>query len=222
MSDEIRTIRLYGRLGSKFGRVHKLAVKSAGEAVRALCVLLPGFEAYVTGSQDRGEGYAVFYDQQNLSKDEIHNPMGCAEIRIAPIVLGAKKAGVFQVILGAVLIVVGVLAWFAPPVSAALINAGIALVIGGVIQLLTPAPKGRAAEDRPDNKASAVFNGPINTQAQGNPVQVLYGELIVGSAVVSAGITAEDQAFVPRSGARLGYGGGGGGGSSPWHLEWAT
>ena len=38
------------------------------------------------------------------------------------------------------------------------------------------------------------FNGPVNTTAQGNPVPVIYGEMIVGSATISAGIYSEDQA----------------------------
>src|SRR5574344_1910257 len=41
MSEELRTIRLYGKLGAKFGRVHRLAVSSCAEAMQALAVLLP-------------------------------------------------------------------------------------------------------------------------------------------------------------------------------------
>ena len=48
--------------------------------------------------------------------------------------------------------------------------------------------------DGPDNGASYNFNGPVNTTAQGNPVPLLYGEMFVGSATISAGIYSEDQA----------------------------
>ena len=34
-----RKIRLKGELGKRFGKVHKLAVKTPAEAIRALCVL---------------------------------------------------------------------------------------------------------------------------------------------------------------------------------------
>lgn len=225
-TDTIRTIRLYGRLGARFGRQHRLAVKTAAEAVRALCALLPGFEAYMTQSKDRGEGYAVFYGKQNLSKEELHNPSGSADIRIAPIILGAKNGGWINVIVGAVVIIASFVIDYmtggafgaATGYSTYIMGAG--MILGGVVQLLTPIPKGRGAEDRPDNKSSAVFNGAVNTQAQGNPVQVLYGELIVGSAVISAGINAVDQAFVPSGRPAIGSGGGGGGGSAPWHLDW--
>ncbi len=35
---------------------------------------------------------------------------------------------------------------------------------------------------------------PVNTRAQGNPVPLLYGQMIVSSAVLSDGIYAEDKA----------------------------
>jgi len=70
---------------------------------------------------------------------------------------------------------------------------GIAMVMGGVVQMLSPQQRGLSAKDNPDNGASYNFNGAVNTSAQGNPVPVLYGRMIVGSSVISAGIYAEDQ-----------------------------
>lgn len=203
----LRKIKLYGQLGARFGRVHELAVDSAAEAVRALGFMLPGFDAHLTQSKDRGVGYAVFYGKRNIGKDELANLPDSAEIRIAPMLVGSKRRGIFQIILGAVLIVVGAMAGIPPNVTLALINAGIGLVIGGVVQMLTPTPRGRSSED--DKSANYNFNGPINTQAQGNPVPVLYGELIVGSAVLSAGISTQDQAIAPSGTPRAGSGGGG-------------
>jgi predicted phage tail protein len=42
---------------------------------------------------------------------------------------------------------------------------GAAMIFGGVVQLLTPMPKGLGAKDRPNNTPSYAFNGPLNTQA---------------------------------------------------------
>lgn len=220
---KLTTIRLYGKLGAKFGRVHHMAVSSAAEAVRALGSQLRGFDAFLTQAKDNGYGFAVFYGRRNLTEEELHMPNNEREIRFAPIILGRKNGGWLSIIIGAVLIVAGVL--LSPVTGGAsmfLVKMGVGLIVGGVMQLLAPTPKGMSAQDRPENRPSYAFNGPINTQAQGSPVQVLYGELIVGSAVLSAGIDAVDQAYVPRGGTRLGDGGGGGGGSSPWHLEWAN
>jgi len=40
--------------------------------------------------------------------------------------------------------------------------------------------------------SSYVFNGAVNTTAQGHPVPVGYGRMIVGSAVISAGIDVDE------------------------------
>lgn len=194
MNEELRTIRLYGKLGTKFGRVHRLAVDSAGEACRALSVLLPGFENELMTSRDRGISYAVFIGKNNISKDEIHMTSGLSDIRIAPILQGRKKAGTLQLIIGIALIIVA--PWM--PAGYAITGGmmasmGMAMALGGAMQLLSPQQLGLATKDRPDNGASYNFNGPINTVAQGNCVPLLYGEMLIGSATISAGIYAEDQ-----------------------------
>jgi predicted phage tail protein len=196
MSEKLRTIRLYGKLGTQFGRVHRLAVASAAEAVRALRVLLPGFERELVTAKDRGVAYAVFIGRRNIGADALHYPVGDDDIRIAPVLQGSKNGGVFSTILGAVVIAISAVgSYFAPgnPLSAYGYQMGAALILGGVAQMLSPQQTGLSTKDSPDNGASYNFNGPVNTSAQGNPVPVLYGEMIVGSAVISAGIYAEDQ-----------------------------
>lgn len=215
----LRSVRLYGELGRLFGREHRLAVRSAAEAVAALGAQLKGFEQFLYASKDKGLAYAVFYGKKNLNEKELREPAGTEDIRIAPIVMGAKRGGFFQVVLGVVLVVVGVVfSEFLGPAAPYVINMGIGLIVGGVVQLLSPQPKGKASDDRPENKPSYTFNGPINTQAQGHPVQVLYGRLIVGSAVLSAGIDVKNDAYVPRGGGGInGYGGGGGMGAQEYY-----
>lgn len=199
MSEKIRTIRLYGKLGARFGRIHRLAVASAAEAVRALSVLLPGFEQELSTSKDRGVAYAVFVGRDNLGPEQLGHPPGRNDIRIAPVLTGSKRGGLFQTILGVALI--GLSLWNPAflaakgAFSAASIGMlGASLALGGVVQMLAPQQRGLSARDGPDNGASYSFNGPVNTTAQGNPVPLLYGRMVVGSAVISAGIYAEDQA----------------------------
>jgi predicted phage tail protein len=189
-----RTVRLYGTLGSKFGRKFELVLDSntVAEAIAALSAQLKGFSEYLLKAKERGVGFAIFAGKRNLGEDELARPSGIEDIRIAPILLGSKNGGVFQVVLGVVLIVVGAFTSWSG--GGALVQAGVGLVASGMSQLLSPHPKGLKSGDRPDNQPSYVFNGAVNTQAQGNPVPVLYGRMIVGSAVVSAGIHAEDYA----------------------------
>ena len=204
MSDQLRTIRLYGYLGAQFGRVHRLAVASCAEAVQALCVLLPGFERELMTSKDRGVAYACFLGRRNLADDQLFDLAGQEDIRIAPMVQGAKRGGLFTLVLGAALFFAA--PYLVNPATAGLLGEGGAmafaagagsmgklLMLSGVTQLLSPQQKGLSTADGPDNGASYNFNGPVNTSAQGNPVPLLYGELIIGSAAISAGIFAEDQ-----------------------------
>jgi predicted phage tail protein len=202
MTDKIRTIRLYGQLGARFGRVHRLAVASAAEAAHALGVLLPGFRQFLAQASDRGMDFAVFAGRRNLAQDQLGDPPGSDDIRIAPILRGAKNAGLFNVVLGGALIVAaGFLTagagWTLAGAafgSAAGITAsmGFSLVLGGVSTLLAGQTKlstGESAENTP----SYGFAGIVQTQAQGGCVPVCYGDMLVGSAVVSSGLYAEDQ-----------------------------
>lgn len=197
MAQVIRTIRLYGVLGATFGRVHHLAVETPREAVRALSVVVPGFERFLNNSRKRGLTYAVFSGQRNLAADDLEADHSKSEIRIAPMIIGSKRAGAFQTILGAVLVVVGaVISYFFPvaaPLGYGMMKVGGVMMLGGVIQMLSPQTAGLASKQDADNQASYAFGSPTNTAAQGYPVPLLYGQRRIGGAIISAGIYVEDQ-----------------------------
>ena len=182
MCESVRTVRLYGVLGTTFGREFQLSVASPKEAIRALCVIVPGFERFLNTSKQRGLTYAVFSGKRNLNDDELSMDQSSADIRIAPVILGSKRGGVFQTILGVALVAVGAVASF-----------GAAMALGGVVQMLSPQTTGLASKQSADNKASYAFGGVTNTTAQGNPVPLLYGRRRIGGAIISAGIYVEDQ-----------------------------
>ncbi|MCM2537722.1 tail assembly protein [Burkholderia glumae] len=197
MTEKIRTIRLYGVLGTKFGREFRLAVSSTAEAVRALDVIVPGFRAFMLSAKDNGMAFAVFNGRRNLAEDELRHPVGDEDIRIAPILMGSKAGGLFQTILGAA--IVGLALWNPAFIglSQSLVTAGIGLgasmALGGVIQMLSPQASGLAGTSGPNNGTSYYFNGAVNSVAQGDCVPIVYGRMRVGSKRVSAGIYAEDQ-----------------------------
>ncbi|WP_238380101.1 tail assembly protein [Stenotrophomonas maltophilia] len=189
----MRTIKLYGPMVPLFGREFRLAVNSPAEAVRALCAILPGFQQYLVRAKEQGIGFAVFVGKQNLTKEQLQDPPGNEDIRLAPVLLGSKRGGILNIIMGVVLIVVGV---YTNNVN--LIVQGGVMVVGGVVQMLGPQPKGLGSQDSVENRPSYSMNGTVNTQAQGNPVPVAYGGhdqkgMLVGSAVISGGIMAGDQ-----------------------------
>ncbi|VGQ11667.1 hypothetical protein SB5439_04980 [Klebsiella variicola] len=191
--NELKTIRLYGKLGALFGREHKLAIRNPAEAVRALCVLKPGFEKYMLSAHLFGVRFAVFKGKQNIGADELCHESGDREIRIAPVIAGRKNGGILQIVLGAVMVVAGVL--LTVPTGGASLSlafSGGAMIAGGIMQMLSPQPAGLAMRQEAENAPSYAFGGPVNTTAIGNPVGVLYGEREIGGAIISAGIFTED------------------------------
>lgn len=187
-----KKIILLGVLGEKFGQTHFLSVKSVGETVRALTANFPDFEKFIVRSTEDNVGYHVLIGDKDTEKDEeLLYPLGKADtITISPVIAGS--AATLRIIAGAVLIVAGVIL-SETGIGTVLIAVGVGLIVGGVVQLLTPVPKISGPEEKEANRPSKFFNGPVNTTAQGQPVAILYGEGIIGGAVISAGISVEDM-----------------------------
>lgn len=190
-NQKLRTVRLYGIAGSRFGRVHRLAVSSTREAMRALCVIVPGFEKFLMNAKDNGLTFAVFNGKRNLDQDGLAHPVGSEDIRIAPIIIGSKNSGLFSTILGTALAVVGVVT--SEYGGGFLVGIGASMALGGVVQMLSPQQVGLASSSGPNNGTSYYFNGAVNSNAMGDCVPVGYGRMQVGSKVISASITASDQ-----------------------------
>lgn len=203
----LREVRLYGHLGQRFGRSHRLAVESPAEAARALAVLHPGFGPALVGHEP---GVRVLVGRgarrHELAEDEVHCGVGGADlIRIVPVVAGAKK-GWGQIVAGIALM------WFAPwaaglawgtagagaAISAASVGVAVgkALVLGGIVQLVSPQPRGSSAVA---NEPSYSLSGAVNTSGSGGPVPLIFGRVVCGSVTVSAGLSTDDLVAPPNS-----------------------
>ncbi|MGY9680959.1 tail assembly protein [Citrobacter freundii] len=194
MQEIMTRIELGGALGKVFGRTHDRLIRTTAEAINALSKTICGFEQYLNTSKNRGLTYAVFKGKRNIGKDDLGFPVTGEVIRIIPVVIGSKKAGLLQTVLGAVLVVVGALgATIGQAWGPAAMKIGAAMMLGGVVQMLSPQPAGLASKQGAENLASYAFGGVTNTAAQGNPVPLLYGRRRIGGAIISAGIYVEDQ-----------------------------
>ncbi|MEN2393233.1 tail assembly protein [Pseudomonas halotolerans] len=180
------TIKLYGQL-RQFGKSYQLSVRTPAEAIKALCVQIPGFERFLANAKNRGLVFAVFRGKKNISEVEL-GYQGRGDIIIAPVVVGSKRAGILQTIIGVALIIAS------PVTNGATLAPGIALVAGGVIQMLSPQAKGLKTSAAPENTPGYAFGSARNTTSSGNPVPLCYGKRRVGGAIISAAIYAEDQA----------------------------
>jgi len=184
----LRKIKLYGALAKFVGhRVLEADVATAAEAVRFLVSNWPELEGHMAKQY-----YRVHTAGEDLTLDDIHNPMG-REIQIVPVMAGAGAFG--RILLGIALIGLSFVSFGAGAFagvgvagavgSTALFGLGASLLLGGIAQLLTPTPK--TDEDEGDPRKSFSFSGIQNTTRAGVPVPVVYGELLVGGIVVSAG-----------------------------------
>lgn len=203
----MKTVKLLGELGKNFGKEFKLDIKNPAEAVRALCVNFPDFERHLIESEKRGVAYKVMVGKASIKLNDLMNPSGKEEIKFVPVIQGAG-GDTGKIILGVALITAAIMM----PTSIIAIEAALAtgisvttmasytfavgamLALSGAAGILTPKQDASPQDlnNSPDNKPSYTFNGAVNTSAQGYPVPVGYGRMIVGSAVISAGIVAEE------------------------------
>lgn len=201
----LRKIRVYGRLAKFLGRrVLEADVATAAEAVRFMVTNWPELEKHMADQH-----YRVSVGGYDLSADELHDPAGQQDIKIIPVLAGAGAVG--RIIAGVALIALSVFAlpavlggavWAgalsygaATGIISAGIGIGASLALGGVAQLLTPVPRldygsfGRSGKNSDnDPRKSYSFSGIQQTSRQGVPVPIVYGEVLVGSVVISAGI----------------------------------
>lgn len=187
-------VRLYGHLRREFGRSYYYAVRDAAEAVRALCATVAGFQSYLVAHSE--PGYRVLNGSAPVTIPMDMIAPADKVIRIVPVIGGRSGGG--KLLAGIALIAVS----FIPGLNAAVwsgvisaswssiaFNIGLSLVIGGVSQMLAGSPPAPATQERVTNLPSYSFNGVINTVGEGNPVPIFYGELRVGSQVISTGIS---------------------------------
>ncbi|EHC5053079.1 tail assembly protein [Escherichia coli] len=186
---------LYGDL-QRFGRRIDLRVKTGAEAIRALATQLPSFR------QKLSDGwYQVRIAGRDVSESgvtaQLHEPLpDGAVIHIVPRLAGAKHGGIFQTILGAVVVAVAwwnPVGWLGAAAVSGMYAAGASMILGGVAQMLAPKARTPRTQTTDNGKQNTYFSSLDNMVAQGNPLPVLYGEMRVGSRVVSQEISTADE-----------------------------
>ncbi|MGQ0977860.1 tail assembly protein [Acinetobacter baumannii] len=215
----LKTIKLYGILGQKFGREFKLDVANTREAMRALSVQIAGFEHFMLHAHEQGLRFAVFlkrknssnkrgkkrpaiYDHEtkrlitgdNIGEEQLDMNTEAEVIHIVPRVVGAGgNNGILQLVLGAILIAASFIPGIGQAAQVALIGAGAGMAMGGVASMLMPKIDNTQDQNQDGNRANKGFGGAVTTVAQGNPVPILYGQREIGGFIISAGQYPEDQ-----------------------------
>ena len=191
-----RKIKLYGKLAEFVGsKEFDVKIKSVGQAVSFLINNFPQVESYMSPNY-----YQVKVGDYDISKDEIHYPIGKEDIHFIPVISGAGR-GFGKILLGAALIGIAFMlpatfmggpATFSMKaglgggtLAKAMVGIGASLVISGVSDLLFPIPEDDFSEDP---RLSFNFSGIQNTSRAGTPVPIVYGEIMTGSIAISAAI----------------------------------
>ena len=194
----LRTVRLYGELAEFVGHKELDAVITCtGDAIRFLVSNFSGLEAHMANRH-----YQVLVDDYEIGEEDIHNPIGQSDISIVPVITGAG-GGAGKFLLGAALVAGAFLARgstliFGKGFGASLAGAGFvtkaavgiggALLLSGVQDMLFPLPDIPDFSNEQDPRISFSFSGVQNTSRAGTSHPIVYGEVVTGSVVISAGI----------------------------------
>jgi len=205
----LRKVKMYGELAEFVGHKElEAVVKNPAEAVRFLVTNFPKLELYMANKY-----YQVLVGKEDVDKEDLHNPIGQDDIHIVPVITGAG-GGFRNILFGAALIgasflfpgagmfgtvglggtgVAGaaysglaVSGGIMTGIGTALSVVGAGLVLNGVSEMLFPLPKPEMQEDDP--RISFGFSGIQNTSRAGTAHPIVYGEIVTGSVVISAGI----------------------------------
>ena len=206
------TVVLHGNLADRFGSSFDLDIRSPVEAVRALISQLCGFRRAI-----RDGHYRVIRERTgsktDLSLDELKLRLGRGKIlHIVPVIEGSAK-GLGKILAGVAIIGLAIAAPYALGLAGGLGAAipgtaissigfagitfgqiagfGALIALGGIAQMISPSlTAGQGAADR---KESFLFGSAENVTAQGGPVPVVFGEFVVGSVVISSGLSTEEM-----------------------------
>jgi predicted phage tail protein len=196
----MKRIHLLGNLGEKFGPLWRAKCSTVSEALRLIECQCPDFKKYLIDAVEEGTNFAVRTGKELLETgEELYMNVTEDDVYITEVPVGSGGWG--KIIVGAILVIAAIAITLAlGPAGATLGQAfaqlgtfqaigvmtlgsiGLNLIMAGVNELLMPKPdKGK--------QGGAFFSGPINTIKQGQPVPLLYGELIVGGAPISVAYT---------------------------------
>ncbi|MEN7527845.1 hypothetical protein [Cupriavidus sp. DL-D2] len=193
----MKTIHLHGDLKSLAPEGLQIEADTPAEVMSFLSNL-PGFQP-VNGVKK------VVRIRGIESRDALYNRTDVVDLHIEPYFGGAGGGtSIFQIIIGVVLIVVGIIA---SPISGGsslsmtqaglVIMSGALMVLGGVLQLLAPQPKTDVASS--SGQSNQYLPSDQNTVKIGTRIPLLLGRIKHAGHYLSFNVTAQewdDSAYV--------------------------
>jgi predicted phage tail protein len=217
----MKVVKVYGALRELLGATRfEFVADTPAQAMRALLANFPQLEQWLIDSERNGVAYRVTLGKEKIYDEDVSGffmPWSERDVfAITPVLTGAGR-GVGTFILGAVLVGVAIFNPFVgfsfakggfavvgtgltgaaaagAGLAAAAGTLGIGLMLAGVAQMLSPVPRPPGPGEAPTQLESNSFSGVANTTRQGVPVPITYGRVVVGSAVISAGLDVDEVA----------------------------
>lgn len=156
-----RRLHLHGPLRELGTDIVEVEASTLREAIRALCHVLDLKPNAIAGR--RVIEVAGFDTEESLDAETDET-----DFHLVPAFCGSR--GIFQIIIGAILVVVGTLLTpISPAIGSVLISAGIGLTIGGLAQALFPVPNANSG------KKFSYLGAGGNTTQIGTPIPLLLG-----------------------------------------------
>lgn len=178
-------VTIYGRLRKFIGQsTFEIAAKSPKEAFSFLINNFKGVSEHI-----KDQEYCVMAGDITITKDLLDLQTE-SNIKIIPVVHGEiwwLPVGALFTAWGAGATVLGITIGAA--VQSAFLAIGVNMLFSGAVDLLTPDPVNpslRRQEDPQD--PSYAFTGLLNNTKQGVPINIVYGEVLVGSTLVSSSV----------------------------------
>ena len=201
-------VRFYGSL-KQFGSEFNLDCKTPAEVVHALTSQIPKLRQFIQQGLFTVRVGREYLDNRYLEQGLNQHLKDDATVHFTPVLKGSKKAGLFQTIVGAAMVVVGAVTSWAG--GSALVVAGIGLMAGGAAQMLTKMPTMRGVTQtgavkpestkskQEEKKQSTSFSNLSNMVAQGKSMPLAYGLIRTGTLVISQGVETMDVERNPIS-----------------------
>ena len=185
----LRTIKVYGKLRQILGQsTFEADLNNVGQAFSFLYNNFPELQGYLLTTP-----YKVWTGDKVVTENKIFMT-GESDIRIIPVATGSGFLAPFIAPIFGGAVSSAISGIVGTGIVGSIVTAvGTSLIIDGVTSMLTPqppsmSPSGMDATDPASLASNYSFTGITNISKSGVPINLIYGETIVGSVTVSNGI----------------------------------
>ena len=204
----MQTVYLNGEMGERFGNKWSMNVSTTKDIFKLIGCQRQGFEEYIVNCIENGIDFSIQRGEEFLGEEDLFLTLEKEDIIVTPVPQGSK-GNVGKLIAAALLIWGG---WHlmshvtqgAPTMGPDMLSpmkpgtytstygvkgkiagwtmmaVGTSLGLRTLAEIFTP---DASLDNEPD---SHLFSGPQNSTQQGVAVPILYGEMIVGGAVINS------------------------------------